>query len=123
MLSIFGKTVRKLRIDKGVTLKAMAESLGKTSAYLSAVETGRKNPPNQLVQDIAHFFDLSHSETDNLIQAAHESRNEVNIPMMGFNDAQREVAAAFARQFSTLTEDELDQIRSLLGKKNPTEGG
>lgn len=117
MLSIFGKTVRKLRIDKGVTLKAMAEALGKTSAYLSAVETGRKNPPDQLVRNIAAFFDLSQSEVGDLIKAAHESRSEVNISMMGFNDAQREVAAAFARQFSSLTEDELNQIRGLLGKK------
>ncbi|HEC16021.1 MAG TPA: XRE family transcriptional regulator [Sedimenticola sp.] len=118
MLSRFGKTVRKLRIDKGVTLKAMAETLGKTSAYLSAVETGRKNPPDKLVRDIAAFFELPKKETEDLKKAAQESRSEVNISMMGFSDAQREVAAAFARQFSTLTEDELEQIRGLLKKKH-----
>jgi len=120
MLSRFGKTVRKLRIDKGVTLKSMAETLGKTSAYLSAVETGRKNPPDKLVRDIADFFGLSAAKTEDLIDAAQESRREVSIPMVGFNDAQREVAAAFARQFSALTEDELDQIRGLLEKKKKT---
>lgn len=116
MLSKFGKTVRKLRIDKGVTLKAMAETLGKTSAYLSAVETGRKNPPGRLVEQIATYFNLPPHEAEGLQQAAEESRTEVTLPMVGFNDAQREVAAAFARQFSSLTKEELEQIRVLLEK-------
>ena len=116
MLSKFGKTVRKLRIDKGVTLKAMAETLGKTSAYLSAVETGRKNPPDRLVEQIAAYFNLPPDEAEGLQQAAEESRTEVTLPMTGFNDAQREVAAAFARQFSSLTKEELEQIRVLLKK-------
>jgi HTH-type transcriptional regulator, competence development regulator len=118
MLSIFGKTVRKLRIDKGVTLKAMADTLGKSSAHLSAVETGRKNPPIQLVKDIALYFSLSPIETQELEQAAQESRTEISLPMTGYNDTQRKVAAAFARQFAKLTKDELNQIRALLEKKN-----
>lgn len=117
MLSRFGKTVRKLRIDKGVTLKTMAESLNKTSAYLSAVETGRKNPTHKLVQDIAEYFGLTAIEREDLLEAAEESRSDVKLQMEGFNDKQREIAAAFARQFTTLSEDELEQIRELLDRK------
>lgn len=122
MLSQFGKTVRKLRIDKGVTLKAMAGALGKTSAYLSAVETGRKNPPRKLVQEIIRYFELSPAEGQALERAAEESRSEVILPMTGFTTAQRQVAAAFARQFSELTEDELARIRGLLERKETAEG-
>lgn len=118
MLSRFGKTVRKLRIDKGVKLKEMASSLGKTSAYLSAVETGRKNAPAELVGQIAEYFSLSPKEAAELRQAAEESRSEVSLPMTGFSDTQREVAAAFARQFPSLTDEELKQIRSLLEKNH-----
>ncbi len=116
MLSRYGKTVRKLRIDKGVPLKAMAEALGKSSAYLSAVETGRKNPPETLVLAVADYFGLSDTDRDDLIEAAQESRSQVNIPMEGFNDSRRHVAAAFARQLATLTEEELQQIHNLLEK-------
>jgi transcriptional regulator with XRE-family HTH domain len=118
MLSRFGKTVRKLRIDKGVTLKAMATSLGKTSAYLSAVETGRKNVPSELVDQIAAYFSLPSGETTELKRAAEESRSEITLPMVGFSDTQREVAAAFARQFPSLTDEELKQIRTLLEKNH-----
>ena len=118
MLSRFGKTVRKLRIDKGVTLKAMATSLGKTSAYLSAVETGRKNAPSELVNQIADYFSLTPPKTADLKRAAEESRSEVTLLMAGFSDTQREVAAAFARQFPSLTDEELKQIRTLLEKNH-----
>ena len=116
MLSRYGKTVRKLRIDKGVSLKAMADALGKSSAYLSAVETGRKNPPEKLVRSVADYFDLTDDERDALIRDAQASRSEVSIPMSGFNDTQRQVAAAFARQLTSLTEEELQKIHSLLEK-------
>jgi transcriptional regulator with XRE-family HTH domain len=42
MLTPFGKKVRKLRIDVGVTLKSMADAMGVTSSYLSAIETGKR---------------------------------------------------------------------------------
>ena len=118
MLSRFGETVRKLRSDKGVTLKSMANSLGKTSAYLSAVETGRKNAPAELVGQIADYFSLTPEKAADLQKAAEESRSEVSLPMTGFNDTQREVAAAFARQFPSLTDEELKQIHNLLEKNN-----
>jgi hypothetical protein len=36
--------------------------------------------------------------------------------MAGFGETQREVAVAFARQFPTLTDEELKQIHMLLEK-------
>lgn len=38
----FGKFMRHLRLDKGLMLKESAEKLGVTSAYLSALEHGKK---------------------------------------------------------------------------------
>ena len=43
MLTEFGKFVRKLRIDNGTVLGEMAKSIAVSSAYLSAVENGKKN--------------------------------------------------------------------------------
>jgi len=119
MLSPFGKIVRKLRIDKGITLKTMADDLNRTSAYLSAVETGRKNTPEKLVREIAAYFELSDEDTNELFKAADASRSEVRMPLKDFNDTQREIATAFARQFSALSEEELEQIRNLLNKMDP----
>ena len=114
MLTRFGKEVRTLRIEKGVTLKQMATALGKTSAYLSAVETGRKNLPDSLVDEAINYFALEGEMAQQLKRAAELSHNVVNIPMNGVSEPKREVATAFARQFPTLSDETLSQIRSLL---------
>lgn len=114
MLTKFGKTVRKLRIDKGVTLKQMADTLNRTSAYLSAVETGRKNLPDPLVDEVAKYFELSEEDYKALRLDAEISRTSVSIPLDGISEPQREVAAVFARKFPTLSPEQLNQIRGLL---------
>ena len=42
MLTALGKFLRKLRIDNGEILKDMADKLGVTASFLSAVENGKK---------------------------------------------------------------------------------
>ena len=42
MLTEFGKILRKLRIDRQELLRDMAKNLEVSSAYLSAVETGKR---------------------------------------------------------------------------------
>jgi PTS system nitrogen regulatory IIA component len=41
----FGATLRMLRTDSGVSLRALAERIGVSSAYLSRVENGHDAPP------------------------------------------------------------------------------
>ena len=117
MLTKFGKTVRKLRIDKGDSLKDMAETLGKTSSYVSAVETGKKNPTYNMVREIAGHYSLTPDQTKELQLAAEESRHEIILHVEACNDQQRQVAAAMARHITELTDDEVEQIRSVLDKK------
>ena len=117
MLSIFGKAVRKLRIDRGDSLKAMAQALDKTSAYISAVETGKKNATDSLVRGIAEYYALTPEQTEALKLAAVESRSEIVIAKDGLNDLQRKVAASLAIRFSSLTDEELNQILKLLNQK------
>ena len=45
MITSLGTFLRRLRLAKGEILKDMAESLGVSSAFLSAVENGKKKMP------------------------------------------------------------------------------
>ena len=52
----FGVLLRKHRLDRGETLYAMAKAVGVSSSFLSAVETGQKAAPDELVNKlIAHL--------------------------------------------------------------------
>ena len=46
MITCVGRFLRKLRIDRGEILKTMAETLGVSSAFLSALENGKKKFPD-----------------------------------------------------------------------------
>ena len=41
----FGRRVRDLRAERGVTLTEMARAIGVTPTYLSALETGKRGKP------------------------------------------------------------------------------
>ena len=59
MLTPFGIALRKLRVEKGLRLFDLAEKLGQSTAFLSAVETGRKPIPDGLVFKVTRALDLS----------------------------------------------------------------
>ena len=114
-LTPFGKLVRKLRIDRGLLLKEMADGVSMSSAWLSGVETGRKPIPSGLVDKVANYLDLDKAGRAELAEAAENSRKDQSIKNVPVD--RRDVAAALARRFNELDENDLTKIRELLSKK------
>lgn len=56
MVTAFGKFLRKLRVDRELTLRDMATSLGISSAHLSAMELGKRTIQPQLADKIAAIY-------------------------------------------------------------------
>lgn len=113
ILTPFGKTLRKLRIDRGETQMDVAEAIGISVAFLSAVETGKKNASKEVIDKLIRHNGLDQSHADSLRRDALVSREEVIINMRNLDDPTRELVAGFARRFE---EDSLDaeQRRRLL---------
>ena len=64
-LTTFGETVRAARRQTKQTLKTMADTLGTSPAFLSAIETGRSKVPMDFVEKIENFFkNLDHPVHD-----------------------------------------------------------
>ena len=57
--SQFGKTLRKYRKERGMTLEEMAEKLEISAVYLSELERGNKMPKLSTFVDIANRLSLS----------------------------------------------------------------
>lgn len=117
MLTPFGKTVRKMRIDLGLTLKNMAEAMGVTSSYLSAIETGKRAVTKPVLDSIIGYFSADEKQKQMLISAARDSQQSVEISLSGKNDHAREVAIAFARSFDELNENDFRKLRQILNQK------
>lgn len=119
MVTPYGKAVRKLRIDAGLRLKDMADALGVRSAYLSAVETGKKRINEKLVDNTISFFvkesQFSEEEIrEELKSLVDQSQPDFTISMQGQADSDRELVTAFARRFSDLSPENKRKLKSIL---------
>lgn len=59
MQNPFGSELVVLREAAGLTLRELASHLGVDHTYLSHIESGRRKPPEHLVEKVARFFDVS----------------------------------------------------------------
>lgn len=109
MLTPFGTALRKLRLDKGLRLLDLAQALNQSSAFISAVETGRKNIPLGYVEAISDVLRLSTDETKTLKTAADQTMKEVKVDRLSGDH--RELVAQFARTVDELPSDFLDILR------------
>ncbi len=100
MLTPFGIAVRKLRLDKGMRLLDLAKATDRSSAFISAIETGRKQIPDAYLLMVARAMKLTAEEIRELRRAADRTRKEV--PVAKLDEDQRELVAAFARKLDEL---------------------
>src|SRR5690606_16110220 len=109
-LSEFGKMVRIARIETGKTLKQMADFAGVSSAYLSAVEMGRKEITEKVVDMVATFLVYDVDKTDRLHAAANETNGKIRINLESVNEHGVEVATLCAPYSSSLSPEALQRI-------------
>lgn len=99
----FGERVRMLREARGITLKAMASSLGVSAAYLSALEHGHRGRPSVgFVQQVAAFFNLAWDDVDALKRLAELSDPRVTVDTAGLAPEATELANRLAERIGTL---------------------
>lgn len=113
----FGRFMRNLRMERGLLLKDDADKLGVTSAYLSALEHGKKGPPSAaLISKLENILKLSTEQRKELRRAARDSVSAMDIPSKSTPFA-FETANAFARKLPNLSEQQLRKIRSVLDQE------
>ena len=64
MATTYGKVLRRIRIDRDELLKNMAEKLKMTSAYLSSIENGKRQIPNNMTRSIVDIYELDKNQMD-----------------------------------------------------------
>lgn len=110
-----GKELRRLRIEKDERLLDMAERLDKSSAFISAVETGKKSPPNGFEEIIIRVYRLTSEAADRLRKAADRSRKAFTLEAS--DDLQRDTFGLMARRMNDLSSEDLQKILTILQSK------
>lgn len=114
MLTEFGKILRKLRIDRQEFLRDMAKKLDVSSAYLSAVETGKRKAPESWVDTIIKQYELTGTMVSELRLAYEQSAQEVKIPLNNISATRRNAVLSFAKALDGLDDEKLAKIMAIV---------
>ncbi|MCB4767348.1 helix-turn-helix domain-containing protein [Ancylobacter sp. Lp-2] len=110
----FGRRMREMRAERGVTLSQMAEQIGVSAAYLSALEHGKRGQPTWLMlQRIMAYFNVIWDEAEALRMLADMSDPRVVVDTAGLSPEATELANVLAREIATLPQE---AVAELLGR-------
>jgi len=120
----FGERMRKLRANRGVTLKAMAEAIGVSPAYLSALEHGKRGRPGwHLIQRIIAYFNIIWDEAEEVVRLARISHPRIVIDTSGLDPKATALANRLADEIGRLDARALAELLAILdGRKARSKG-
>ena len=114
----FGEKMRKLRAGRAITLKQMSTAIGVSSAYLSALEHGKRGRPGwHLIQRIIAYFNIIWDEAEEVTRLARISHPRITIDTSGLNPLATELANRLADDISKLEPQTLNELLALLSAK------
>ena len=114
----FGEKMRKLRTDRAITLKQMSTAIGVSSAYLSALEHGKRGRPGwHLIQRIIAYFNIIWDEAEEVTRLARISHPRITIDTSGLNPLATELANRLADDISKLEPQTLNELLTVLTAK------
>jgi transcriptional regulator with XRE-family HTH domain len=113
-----GAKLRALREERGVSLKDMAAALHVSSAYLSALEHGRRGKPTWiLLQRIITYFNVIWDEAEELQRLAEISDPRVTVDTGGLSPEATELANRLARDIDRLAPEDLKFLSNEVARR------
>ena len=110
-LTPFGKAIKILRMDAGISQKEMAKDLGVSSTFLSNMEIGRQKINANWVEKISEYFHQRGAPVpSNLPEMADATNGFVNLA--GLSLEHQFLVSRMAR--AQLTQDQLAQLAECL---------
>jgi transcriptional regulator with XRE-family HTH domain len=107
----FGQKIRDLRRERGLSQKDMAEAIGVSAAYLSALEHGKRGAPTwPMIQKIIGYFNIIWDDAEELTRLAETSHPRVTIDTSSLSPRATELANLLAANIGRLDERKIDRL-------------
>ena len=114
MITELGRYLRKIRFDNKEILKEMANKLDVSSAFLSAVENGKKKMPDNWFEKLTILYKLTPTQQEELKNANIASSEIIELNINNVLPANKQLAISFARNFETMDEELCKKLMELL---------
>jgi len=116
----FGARLRALRAERGITLKQLAGALQVSTAYLSALEHGRRGAPSAgLVHQVNEFLGLIWDDAEELSRLARLSNPRVTVNTAGLSPEQTALANRLAQMIHRLPPETVAALHAVLDTTTP----
>lgn len=113
----FGQRIRNMRNARGITQRQMAADIGVSSAYLSALEHGKRGRPSwHLLQKVIAYFNIIWDDADEIVRLARLSHPRITIDTSGLSPKATALANHLADRISEMSDEELDRMLEQLGE-------
>jgi transcriptional regulator with XRE-family HTH domain len=117
-LTPFGAKIRALRQSRGIRQSDMATAIGVSSAYLSALEHGKRGRPSwHVIQRVISYFNIIWDDAEELVRLARISHPRITIDTAGLDPKATELANRLADQIAKLDGEKIRRLLEVLDSK------
>lgn len=93
-----GRLLKIIRVNSGDTAKEMAGKLYMSPSYLSAIESGKRNIPANLIGAVADVYDLSPEDKEKLRDAVLGVNKPLKMNLTNFCDRKKRLILAILQE-------------------------
>ena len=115
MLTEFGKVMRIIRINSGDSMRDMASKIGMSATYLSAIETGKRNIPENMEELLFSHYDFSEKDKRNIKEAIEKSTSRVKIDLTEMTEKKKKLIYSIKK--NDIDEETLDRLCEIIKNK------
>lgn len=108
------KFLRKLRVDKSLTQKDVADYLNISTSFYSSLEIGKKPINENITDKLIKLFDLSNDQILEFNKLKVSYQQFVYINTQGLSDEKLNLVILLSRNIKNLTTDEIKEGLNIL---------
>jgi len=113
----FGAKLREMRKSEAMSLKELAQAIGVSSAYLSALEHGQRSRPSwYLIQRIIAHFNVIWDDAEQLERLAALSHPRVTLDTSRLSPEATELANRLSENIAKLTQADIEKMLAIIKK-------
>ncbi len=116
MVTKLGKILRIIRINSGDSMRTMADKLDLSLSYLSAIENGKRNVPNDFDAKVIKEYNLQGEQVVELRDAIATSTESVKVDLTDLSEKQKKLIFALAKD--DFGDSTIDQLCEIIEKNN-----
>lgn len=115
MVTQLGKILRIIRINTSDSMRTMASKLDLSVSYLSAIENGKRNVPQDFEEKVIYSYQLSEKDKENLRNAITQTTANVKVNITELSEKKKKLIYALSKD--QLDDETIEKLCEIIERK------